>query len=324
MKSYIAKIAIAGVLAATVSACVTTSKTAMNPVEKAKTEAAVEKMFSGKDIVPKTRNRDKKAILNLTLSKIRKGYEKLDISLIKPILSEKFQYKFRVSEKRYALQGKDEFLKARTEWKGKAKGRKITYKIEKVSVNKEKTKAVVSSFVAINTKYFTPRLFEVLTFNKEGKKWKLAEQAQVPLSPNAPDMHKVNIFLSEAMADEKGRVKPSNFVKEFSKNALAKGADAVIKQLKPLSKKESKYGGTDMKADVIVAFKEPPAYGSGVTVKVKQDCGTTKETYQGVRSVSPYFLMSGQMKIKECAKSVNVKVLLDGLQIAEKNFDIPR
>ncbi|MCK5296480.1 MAG: hypothetical protein KAJ75_06295, partial [Alphaproteobacteria bacterium] len=100
MKSYIAKIAIAGVLAATVSACVTTSKTAMNPVEKAKTEAAVEKMFSGKDIVPKTRNRDKKAILNLTLSKIRKGYEKLDISLIKPILSEKFQYKFRVSEKR--------------------------------------------------------------------------------------------------------------------------------------------------------------------------------------------------------------------------------
>lgn len=297
------------------SACVT-AKPALDKAQKQEALAPAKKLFSKSTYKPSSKTERK--IYNILTYKLEKFLKTRDVSYIKPYLSKNFAYIFNSGKNTAKIEKKSDFLKTRNNWKKF----KVNANLGIQAIKASKNSAVAVALLETKTKFFNPKSLETITFVKENSSWKISKIASNPLTPSDFSLLDATIFVAKPTKDEKGLTSVGNFIKHFNENALEIGADNILSSLEKVEVKNgSGFSRPPVKADIIVAFKEPLLLkNAGVTTKIKANCGKTIRVFNKVSSVSPYMIVASQAVLQSCVDKFDVKVEIANQTITSKTF----
>ena len=170
------------------------------------------------------------------------------------------------------------------------------------------------------SKHFAPRFLETFVFGREGGEWKLRRIMTYPLRPPAPELYEVRVAFAEMAGPRQPAREP------IARDMLAEGPDSVLdKHYRLGSTLRTGVRDPGSAGPFVVIFREPPPEGARIEI-LEQAYGPVSERAQGTivagAQVSPFFYVVSTSRWWGFGYTLAVRVLLDGVPIAEETLTL--
>ena len=258
---------------------------------------------------------------------VKTGYDNHDPDRIAASLTPDFTYNYAVSAEDMVVSTANDYVKALDNWKVETRtGRRADIAIQSVNVRPNENEATVTAFVTYASKNFRPRFMETYTLVKQGSDWKLREWFSRSLRPARPELHDVEIFLTDFLERDEVDAIKAMLVARQPERTIAQLKAKEIKKLPNLPEMEN-----DLQATLHVVFREPPQVGQSVRVQVLRYRDNPPDPLahgfgmgyvETVEIPTPYFVSSGWQHFlrRNRNNAMMINVMVDGQVIASKTY----
>ena len=298
------------------------------PVNAASSESSPGKFISNTAIFP-AKNEAEKVVLGVIRNQLEAGYNQSDTALIEAALASDFESRLMVSPRSMLVDSRNGFLDVLKKRRGTGGSeRKLLYEVKGIKVNEKNRSATVLAITTHLSNNFNPRFLATLIFSEEEGNWKLRTQASMQLYPAKPELHKVDIIVTESFW-RKSFFTIDPYLAHFAEVVAKSGPDAAIESLR---KNVKSLSGADGHA--IAVFREPPRVGTKISFVISFSAGGEDyqyKTQQSVNRPSSFFIaetilegntLAGSLAgVDVQAGSISIKaveVLVDGVKVAAK------
>lgn len=258
---------------------------------------------------------EESAVKEVLIHKIKRGYERFDLESIRSALAPGFQLRYVTGPGTLEIQNLEDYLRSRGRWKvADDPNRELLLSIRDMRTDVTQRKISVVAITTYKSRFFNPRFIETYLFEKTGENWFLKTLGMVPLHPQRPELHKVDIIVSD-------NPNPSS-LGELTDEMIARGADALVEKYLE-RRRDQGFPGDEVERTVLFVFREPPRAGSSITVEHQfwrpwaQNLSPYRFTYK-VHKSQPYFIIENRTQAGGSGGTITYRIFLDGKKLAEK------
>ena len=286
----------------------------------AQARAAREALFQDNLATYQPRRPDEAAALD-ALRRYKHAHESFDARGLEALLAPSFEARHYPSKDSAEVQTRAAYLEQRRDWRARpAPARHLDIAIQASHLSRTSGQLAVTALTTHRSKHFAPRFLETFVFGREGGEWKLRRIMTYPLRPPAPELYEVRVAFTE-MA---GLQQPAP--EAIARDMLAEGPDSVFEKHYRLgSTVRSGVRSLVSAGPFVVIFREPPPEGARIEI-LEQAYGPVSERAQGTivagAAASPFFYVVSQSKWFGFRFTVDVRVLLDGVPVAEETLTL--
>ena len=303
---------------AVIAAGCATSQTLSPRVAQAR--AAREALFQDNLATYQPRSPDEAAALD-TLRRYKRAHESFDARGLEALLAPSFEARYYPSTDSAEAQTRAAYLEQRRDWKARpAPARHLDIAVQASHLSQKTGLLAVTALTTHRSKHFAPRFLETFVFRREGGEWKLGRIMAYPMRPPSPQLYDARVVFTEMP----GLQQPAR--EAIARDILAGGPDSVFEKHYRLgTTTRSGVRSLGSAGPFVVIFREPPPEGARIEI-LEQAYGSVSERAQGTivarAPVSPFFYIVSNNQWWGSGYTVAVRVLLDGVPIAEETLTL--
>jgi len=295
---------------------------AMKPADPrlAQARAAREALFQDNLATYRTTGPEEAAALDL-LRRFKRAHDTFDARALEALLALSFEARHYPARDSAEVQTRDAYVEARRRWTARpGPGRDLVIAIQGSHLSPNTGQLALTALTTHRSKHFAPRYLESFVFGREGGEWKLRRIMTYPMRPPSPTLYEARVLFTEMQ----GLSQPTP--EAIVRTMRAEGPDSVFDRHYPLgSTARSGVRSVGSAGPFVVIFREPPPEGARIEIQ-EQAYGPVSERAGGtvvVRApVSPFFYIVSTDKWWGFGYTVVVRVLLDGVSIAEETLTL--
>ncbi len=307
-----------GLLAAIVSSGCATGPSASPQASQAR--AAREALFRDTLGSHQPRSAEEAAAID-ALRRFKRAHETFDARALEALLAPGFEARHYPSRDIVEVQTRTAYLEPRRGWTARAAAaRHLDVAVQAAHLSPRTGQIAVTALTTHRSRHFAPRFLETFVFERHGAEWKLRRLMTHPMRPPAPALHEVAVVFADIMRSELPAPEA------VARDMLAEGPDSVFEKHYRLgSRTRSGVRGPGTAGPFVVIFREPPPAGARIEI-IEQGYGAVTESARGTVVVgatpSPFFYVVSNDRWWGGGFSVGVRVLLDGVLVAEETLTV--
>lgn len=307
------------VLAVAVIAAGCATSQALSP-RVAQARAAREALFQDNLATYQAKGPEEAATLD-ALRRYKRAHESFDARGIEALLAPSFEARHYLTKDSAEAQTRAAYLEQRRDWRARpAPARHLDIAVQASHLSQKTGLLAVTALTTHRSKHFAPRFLETFVFGREGGQWKLRRIMTYPLRPPSPPLYDAQVVFTEMP----GPRQPAR--EAIARDILAEGPDSVFEKHYRLgTTTRSGVRSLGSAGPFVVIFREPPPEGARIEI-LEQAYGSVSQSAQGTivagAPVSPFFYIVSSSTWWGFGYTVAVRVLLDGVPIAEETLTL--
>jgi hypothetical protein len=255
------------------------------------------------------------------LRRFKRAHDHFDARALEPLLAPGFEARYYPSRDRAEVQSRAAYLEQRRQWTSRpAPARTLVIAVQASHLSRKTGQLAVTALTTHRSKHFAPRFLETFVLERLAGEWRLHRLMTYPMRPPGPAFHDVAVVFTDMATPET----PASDA--IARDMLAEGPDSVFdKHYRLGSTRRSNVRALGAAGPFVVIFREPPPDGARIEI-VEQAYGPVTESARGVvvagAPPSPFFYVVSTNRWWGSGYRVEVRVLLDGVQVAEETLTL--